>query len=113
MIDKLTILWTSGDEDAARNMILMYTLKAASNRWWKECNLITWGPSNLLAAHNSAIRSELREIMAAGVQVYACRRCAERYGVIEELESLGITVQLMGEPLTEQLKDPDRRVISI
>ena len=113
MIDKLTILWTSGDEDTALNMILMYTLKSASNRWWKECALITWGPSNLLATGNSRVRSELREIMAAGVKVYACRRCAERYGLIDELEAMGVTVQLMGETLTEHLKDPDRRVLSI
>lgn len=113
MIDKLTVLWTSGDEDTAMNMILMYTLKSAGNRWWKDCALITWGPSNLLAARNERVRSELREIMAAGVKVYACKRCAERYGLIDELESMGIIVQLMGETLTEHLKDPERRVLSV
>ena len=42
--------------------------------------------------------------MDSGVEVLACRACADRYGVSEKLEELGIKVIYMGEPLTQYLK---------
>jgi hypothetical protein len=113
MIDKLTILWTTDDEETALDMILMYTLKANQNIWWKECNLITWGPSNKLLCSSSKVQELVREIMEEGVKVMACQRCAERYGLVEEISNMGIEVKLMGEPLTMYLQDEGYRVISV
>ncbi|MFA5637612.1 MAG: DsrE family protein [Anaerovoracaceae bacterium] len=111
--EKLIILWTSGDKDTALNMVLMYTLKANSNKWWKECRLITWGPSNKLVAEDSEVRIMLKQIMDTGVKVEACKRCAEGLGVEEKLTDFGIDVKMMGEPFTEYLKDPSYRIITI
>ena len=112
-IDKLTILWTSDDVETATKMILMYTLKSNVNKWWKECNLITWGPSNKLICENSEIEGKLKEIMATGVKVYACLRCAQEYDLVANLQDMGIEVKLMGEPFTEYLQDSSYRVITI
>lgn len=111
--EKLVVLWVSGDRDAALKMVLMYTLKSNAEKWWKECKLITWGPSNKLLAEDPEVRLMITQIMDAGVKVEACRRCAESYGVEETLEAMGVEVKLMGEPLTEYLKDPSWRVITI
>lgn len=112
-IEKLTILWTTGDEETAKNMLLMYTLKSNMNSWWKECNLITWGPSNKLICHNPEIQLYIKQIQEAGVRVFAYKRCAEEYGVVDQLEALGIEVKLMGEPFTGYLQDDSYRVLSI
>jgi hypothetical protein len=112
-IEKLTILWTTDNEDTALNMLLMYTLKANDNKWWKECNLITWGPSNQLLCKSEAVQELVKQIMEAGVKVYACQRCAERYGLVEQIKEMGITVELMGEPLTKYLQDDSYRVLSL
>lgn len=112
-IKKLTILWTTDNAETALNMLLMYILKANVNGWWDECNLITWGPSNKLLCQNEEVKEALKQIMDAGVKVFACQRCAERYGLVEELTNLGISVKLMGEPFTEILQDSEHRVISI
>ncbi len=112
-IKKLTILWTTDNADTALNMLLMYTLKSNSNNWWEECNLITWGPSNKLLCENDEVKELVLQIMDAGVKVYACQRCAERYGLVEKLEEMGITVKLMGEPLTGYLQDSECRVITL
>jgi hypothetical protein len=112
-IEKLTILWTSGDVDTATKMILRYTLKSNVNKWWEECNLITWGPSNKLLCENSEVQAILKEIMATGVKVYACLKCAEEYGLVKNLQDMGIEVKLMGEPFTEYLQDSSYRVITI
>jgi hypothetical protein len=113
MYDKLTILWTTDNEETALNMILMYTLKANQNKWWKECNLITWGPSNKLLCSSQEVQELVRGIMKEGVKVMACQRCAERYGLVEQITNMGIEVKLMGEPLTEYLQDEGYRVISV
>ncbi len=39
-----------------------------------------------------------------GIELLACKACADRYGVSLKLEELGITVKYMGEPLTSMLK---------
>ena len=111
--EKLTILWTTDNEDTALNMILMYTLKANENKWWKECNLITWGPSNKLLCQSQEVQDLLKQIMATGVKVYACQRCAERYGLVDQIKEMGIEVKLMGEPLTQYLQDDSCQVLSI
>lgn len=112
-IDKLTILWTTADEETAKNMLLMYTLKSNLNHWWKECNLITWGPSNKLICSDPEIQSYIKQIQETGVRMYACKRCAEEYGIVDQLEALGIEVKLMGEPLTGYLQDDSYRVLSL
>ena len=113
MKDKLTILWTSDNVETALNMVLMYTLKSNANKWWKECNLITWGPSNKLLCENQEAQDMIKETMGEGVTVFACQRCAERYGLTEQLNAMGIEVKLMGEPLTSYLQDESYRVLSI
>lgn len=112
-MDKLTILWVSDNLEAATNMVLMYSLKSNLNKWWKECNIITWGPSNKLLCQDPEVQVMVKQIMEAGAKFYACRRCAEEYGLVEQLESMGVEVIFMGEPFTAYLQDSSYRVISI
>ena len=39
-----------------------------------------------------------------GIELLACKACADRYGVSQKLEDLGIPVKYMGQPLTAMLK---------
>lgn len=102
--DKLIVLWTSGDKEVALNMVFMYTLNAKKRGWWHEVCLIVWGPSARLLSEDPELQEYLSRIQAEGVQLEACIRCAENYGVSEKLEKMGIDVKLMGVPLTEYLK---------
>jgi hypothetical protein len=112
-MDKLVILWTTDNKETALDMVLMYTLKANTNRWWKYCELITWGPSNRLVCEDKEVQEQLKLVQEAGVKITACKRCAERHGLENQLEALGIEIKFMGEPLTQYLKDENCRVISI
>ena len=40
----------------------------------------------------------------SGVELLACKECADSYGVSEKFEELGIEVKYMGQPLTSMLK---------
>jgi len=101
---QLVVLWTSRDRDVALNMVFMYTLAAKKNGWWDEIRFIIWGPSSKLLSEDEELQLEIKKMKEAGVELLACKVCAERYGVSEKLEKIGIEVKLMGGPLTSMLK---------
>jgi len=104
-LDKLIIIWTSGDKKVALSMVFMYALNAKKREWWKEVCLIVWGPSAKLLADDLELQEYLARMKEAGVEIEACKTCAEIYGVTNQLEEFGIDVKLMGIPLTEYLKN--------
>jgi hypothetical protein len=101
---RLAVLWTSGDREVALKVTFMYTLNAKARGWFDDVTLIVWGPSSNLLASDSELQDQVRAMREAGVELVACRACADSYGVSENLEALGIEVKYMGVPLTEMLK---------
>jgi len=105
MADSLVVLWTSGDRDVALKMVFMYTFNAKKNGWWKDITLVVWGPSSRLLSHDTELQEYLARMKEAGVVLRACKACADSYGVSGSLEKLGISVEYMGVPLTEMIKE--------
>ncbi len=105
---KLHILWTNADETAFDLMVAMYARNAKLERWWDEVVLIIWGSTARLAAESEVARQRIRELVQVGVAVSACKACADRLGVAEELRALGVEVKYWGEDLTRLLKDGER-----
>jgi len=104
-LDKLVVLWTSGDKEVALNMVFMYTLNAKKREWYKEVCLIIWGPSSKLLSEDLELQEYITHMKEVGVKIEACKTCADIYGVSSKLEEFGIDVKLMGLPLTEYLKN--------
>jgi hypothetical protein len=102
--DRLVVVWSSGDPEVARKMVFMYTKNSRLRGWWGRVRLVVWGPAARLLAGDRELQEELAEVKAAGVELQACRACAELYGVTGQLEALGIEVIFMGQPLTDMLK---------
>ena len=109
--DKLLVVWTSADRDVALNMVLMYVHNALRNHWWEQVTLLIWGPSQLLALHDAEVKEKIAEIGQDGVRLIACRACADKYAIVDELSACGIEVFGTGPTLTEWLKS-DSRVIA-
>jgi len=101
----LVILWITRDREAALNMALMYAKNARLKGWWERVHLLVWGPSANILSHDLDLQAEVAACAEAGVEVFACRACAERYGVADQLSRLGLEVLYTGEPLTRYLKD--------
>jgi hypothetical protein len=101
----LVVLWITRDRDAAFNMALMYALNSRLKGWWDTVHLLVWGPSAEILAADAGLQAEVATCAEAGVEVFACRACAERFGVAKRLAELGITVVYTGERLTRYLKD--------
>jgi hypothetical protein len=110
--EKLVILWTSGDRDVALKMVFMYTYNAKKNDWWKDITLVVWGPSAKLLTEDKELQEYLQRIMDVGVEVRACKGCADQYGVSGKLEALGITVLYIGKEFTDYIQQ-GRNVLTI
>ena len=102
--DTLVIIWSSRDREVAKNMVFMYAKNSRLKGWWPAVRLVVWGPSASLIAEDADLQAELEELKQAGVEVLACRACADKYGVAPRLEDLGIKVMYMGQPLTQYLQ---------
>jgi hypothetical protein len=101
---KLLVVWTSGDREVALKMVFMYTYNAKKNDWWKEIRLLVWGPSAKLLSEDQELQDYVKKMKDEGVEVIACKACADSYGVSEKLEAIGVNVFYTGTALTEMLK---------
>lgn len=101
---KLMVLWTSGDREVALKMVFMYTFNAKKRGWWDQIRFVVWGPSSKLLSEDKELQKGIKDMLEAGVEVQACKACADQYGVSDKLTALGIEVKYMGVPLTDMLK---------
>ncbi len=106
----LYVLWTSADRDVAERMVFMYTLNSRLKGWWENVNLLIWGPSAKLITEDAGLQKKLQEMKNAGVNLLACKACADMYGLSDKLEALGVTVKYTGELLTNILKNDDKLI---
>ena len=102
--DTLVVVWSSGDPDVAHNVCFMYTHNAKKSKWFTNVKLIIWGPSSKLLAGDEELQKKVKEMMKDGVDVKACKACADSYGVSDDIAKLGVEVKYMGRPLTDHLK---------
>ncbi len=102
---KLLVLWTSGDRDVALNMVFMYSYNAKKYEWWDAIRVIVWGPSAKLLAEDKELQQEIEKMKAAGIELFACKACSDRYEVSEKLQELGINVKYIGKDFTTMLKN--------
>jgi hypothetical protein len=103
--DRLVVVWTSADKEVALKMVFMYTYNARRLGWWEDVTLIVWGPSARLAAEDEEIQDGLAKMKEVGVDLKACKACADQLGVSDKLEQLGIEVKYIGKDLTNFIKE--------
>ena len=108
--DNMFVIWSSADPEIAQRLVFMYTRNSMIRGWWNRMQLVIWGPSAKLLAEDEELQDEIIGVAKDGVELLACKRCADDYGVTEKLESLGIEVIYMGVPTTEMLKDGWRQL---
>jgi len=101
---KLVVVWTSGDREVALKMVFMYTYNAKKNGWWDTIRFIVWGPSSKLLSEDAELQEYIQRMKKVGVEVFACKACADLYGVTDKLAKLGLEVKYIGEDLTSMLQ---------
>lgn len=108
--DKLVVVWTSGDKEVAMKMVFMYTYNAKKYEWWKDITLLVWSPSAKLLTEDKELQDYVKKMLDSGIQVLACKGCADLYEISDKLEEIGVTVRYTGVDLTNFIKE--RNVIT-
>lgn len=106
----LYVLWTNDNLITTEKMVFMYTINSLKHGWWDEVTLIIWGAPANLVGEDKKVQKLIRDALAAGVHVTACKACADQLGVTERLENLNIEVKYWGAPLTEILKSGEKLI---
>jgi len=111
--DTLHILWVNDNPLTVEHMIFMYATNSLRNNWWDDVHIIAWGAATKLLCENKAVQEMVRIFQEAGGHISACKRCAEKLGVLDTLESIpGVDVLYIGKNFTEIVKSGEK-VISI
>lgn len=105
--NKISILWTSGDPEVAKHVVMPYSYYSKKAGWFDEVRLIVWGPSSKLLSESEVFQKKIADLQEAGVMVEACVMCADSYGVSDQFREMGIEVIPMGQPLSDRLKSDD------
>jgi len=105
MATRVLVILSSGDREVALEVGLVYPFNAATKKWVDEVKVIIFGPSEKIAAYDSEVQAKLKELMEAGIEVMACKWCADRMNVTDKLEAAGIKVVYVGSIISELLKD--------
>lgn len=108
--DKLVVVWTSGDKEVAEKMVFMYTFNAKKYEWWEDISLLVWGPSAKLLTEDKDLQDYVKAMLDVGINVLACKGCADMYEISDKLEQIGVTVKYTGTDLTSFIKE--RHVIT-
>lgn len=110
---KLCLVWCAADREVALNMVFMYGLNARLKGWWDEVRLLVWGPTARLLAEDRELQAVLEDLKAAGVELWACKACADRYGTSGALAALGLRVFYVGEDFTRTLQGGDWTILTV
>ncbi|MDD2837602.1 DsrE family protein [Sulfuricurvum sp.] len=110
-MDKLLIVWSSGEIEVAKKLVLLYGSVILPRGYWDEAHLMVWGPSAKLLAENTELQEMVAKVIDSGVKASVCVACSEDYGVTEQLRAMGIEPVHTGELLTQALKS-DWKVVT-
>ncbi len=109
-INHLYILWTNADPITAEKMVFMYSINSLKKGWWGKVTLIIWGATTKLVGENESIQQKIKEAIKEGMEISACKACADQLGYTNLLEQLGIEVKYWGKHLTKLIKDEEHLI---
>ncbi len=104
MADKVFVILSSQDREVLLEVGFTYPFNTAVHGWMDEVKIIFFGPSEKLVVNDVEVQGRLKEALDAGIHVMACKWCADRMGIADDLEALGIEVLYVGPVISELLK---------
>ena len=109
---KLLVLFTTDNKEVLTKMAGGYAMFSMKQEWWTEARFLIWGPSAKMIAGDAEAQEIVKQMKEAGVELLACKWCADQYGVSDKLVELGVDVKYMGQGLTDMLKS-DWKVLTL
>lgn len=106
------ILWTTDNKETALNMVCLYANNAKKQGWVDEVQVLIWGASQTLISQDVELQEKIKAMIKDGVEVIACKKCAENLGVLDSLSSCDINIYYTGELLSSWIKE-NNSIISV
>lgn len=103
MASKLLVVISTGEKEKALTGLL-YTTNVIRNQWIDDVRVFFFGPFEKLLAEDSEIQEWTTEL-ANHQQPMACKFISDNHGVSEQLASLGVDVQYVGQPISDAIKE--------
>ena len=111
-MNKLLIVWSSGEKEVAKKLVFLYGSVMLERKYWDEATIMIWGPSAQLLAADTELQEQMKVVRDSGVAFNVCVVCSDDYGVSEKMKELGVDLIHTGEMLTEALQSDDVKVIT-
>lgn len=99
------ILWASDNKETAINMICLYAHNAKLQGWMENVTILIWGASQKLISQDEELQQKIRDMIKDGVEVVACKKCAQDLGVVDAMESCDLQLYFTGELLSSWVKE--------
>lgn len=99
------MILSSADTIVHRELSFPYSYNSKTRGWMDQVRVILWGPTEKIVLEDLDFQEQVRLLMDAGVEVYACKACSDNFGVSEKLAEIGIDVRYVGTFVTEMLKE--------
>jgi len=103
--ENLLIVISNDNLDTILKFPFLYGGVSLPREYWKRVHIMFWGASIKTLKNELVLQEKVKELLEVGVEFSSCIVCVEEYGVLEQLESLGIICNHTGELLTTALKD--------
>ena len=109
----LLIVWKTNNEIDIHNFVVPYAYNAKRHQWFDHVEVLIWGASQDIVAATPLVQQRVKNLIKNGVDVFACKMCADNIGATKALVELGVEVRYTGDFLSTHLKDPDCEVLTI
>lgn len=104
MSDKLAVILASSDRKVLE-MGLVYARNVVVRGWMEDMKLFFFGPSEVTIATDPDLHELVKVIIEEGTVPRACKWCSDKYGVSDMLEELGCTVEYIGSPVSQAIRE--------
>lgn len=105
-MSNIFLLITSGDPRIFTDVVFPYVRNAKKNKWMDTIRVFFWGPAEKVLVSALEVKAKVMDLVELIPEnVYACRECAEDYNIKDLLENLGVSVQFIGEMISNLLNE--------
>jgi hypothetical protein len=104
MKNEVMIVWTTDNKETIMHMVCLYALNAKLKGWFDEVTVVVWGASQRVLSEDKEVQAKIQEMIDAGVNVVACKKCSEEMNIESELQSCGVDVFYTGVLLSDWAK---------
>lgn len=112
-MSKLLVVWKSDKDVDITKFIVPFAYNSKAKGWFEDVEVLIWGASQEIVRDTTNYQELLKTLIHDGINVYACKMCADATLSTELLESLGVIVMYTGNYLAEKMKSSDWEVITI